>query len=376
MRGLCISLEIYCLAGYGNEQGQDGRLVDMITVIIAGGSGTRLWPLSTPDYPKHLLNLTGDRTLLQMAYDRASSIGEKIYVVTEQSHSDHVRQQLPNLPDDAFLIEPGRRGTANCIVLALDVIARTQDRDEPIAFIHSDHFVRDVEGFARSITVAGSVSSSQNEITLVGIEPTFPATGFGYIERDGVIDEQSAAYRVASFKEKPNYETAQEFIASGNYLWNCGYFVGSVNTFWNEINRSAPELETSVDKLRAIGQGPSEEYDTTYLSLDNQIIDYALSERSDHLAVVAATFDWMDIGSFKDLHDIVERDEQGNYLKGDNIYALDDENVYIRNEEAKPIAVIGLDNVIVVNTPNGILVSRKDVSYRTGEVAKSLQQTD
>lgn len=344
----------------------------MITVIIAGGSGTRLWPLSTSDYPKHLLNLTGDRTLLQMAYDRAKSVGEKIYIVTEQSHSDHVKSQLPDLPEDAVLIEPGRRGTAHCIVLALDVIARSGNKDEPIAFIHSDHFVRDVEGFTHSIHTAGTVSSKRNEITLVGIEPTFPATGFGYIERDGVIDEESGAHRVASFKEKPDYETAQEFLTSGNYLWNCGYFVGSVNTFWNEINRSAPELQVSVSKLAGVQNYPTEDYNNAYLSLDVQIIDYALSEKSDNLAVVSATFDWMDIGSFKDLHDIVERDEQGNYFKGEGIHALDVENVYIRNEESKPIAVIGLDNIVVVNTPDGILVARKDVSQRTGEVAKAL----
>ncbi len=346
----------------------------MITVIIAGGSGTRLWPLSTSDYPKHLLHLTGERTLLQMAYDRAKSVGDKIYIVTEQSHSDHVKTQLPELLDNAILIEPGRRGTAHCIVMALDVIARTQDREEPIAFIHSDHFVRDVEGFARSVHAAGKVSYDRHEITLVGVEPTFPATGFGYIERDGVIDEESGAHRVANFKEKPDYDTAQTFLASGNYLWNCGYFVGSVNTFWNEINRSAPDLQKSVESLNTVSEYPSQQYNDTYLALDTQIIDYALSERSDNLAVVSATFDWMDIGSFKDLHDIVEKDEQGNYLKGDGIHALDVENVYVRNEESKPIAVIGLDNVVVVNTPNGILVARKDVSHRTGEVAKALSE--
>lgn len=344
----------------------------MITVIIAGGSGTRLWPLSTSDYPKHLLNLTGERTLLQMAYDRAKSVGDKIYIVTEQSHSDHVKSQLPELPETSVLIEAGRRGTAHCIVMALDVIARTEDRDEPIAFIHSDHFVRDVAGFAHSVHSAGKVSYDRKEITLVGIEPTFPATGFGYIERDGVIDEDAGAYRVKSFKEKPDLDTAQEFLASGKYLWNCGYFVGSVNTFWGEIDKSAPDLQTSVDALRSVGEYPSDTYNDTYLGLDNQIIDYALSERSNNLAVVGATFDWMDIGSFKDLHDIVDKDEQGNYLKGEGIHAIDVENVYVRNEEAKPIAVIGLDNVIVVNTPNGILVARKDVSHRTGEVAKIL----
>jgi mannose-1-phosphate guanylyltransferase len=203
----------------------------MITVINAGGSGTRLWPLSTSEYPKHLLKLTGDRTLLQSAYDRAARLGDTVYVVTEASHSDHVREQLPELPDDAFLIEPGRRGTAHCIVFALDVISRKHSHDEPIAVIHSDHHIRDVEGFVRSFKIADKISTEKHAITLIGIEPTYPSTGLGYIERDGAIDAGSGAYKVESFKEKPDYETAQRYIDTGRYFWNCGYFVGSVNTF-------------------------------------------------------------------------------------------------------------------------------------------------
>jgi mannose-1-phosphate guanylyltransferase/mannose-6-phosphate isomerase len=345
----------------------------MITVIIAGGSGTRLWPLSTSSYPKQLLKLTGERTMLQTAYDRAVKLGETTYVVTEASHSDHVREQLPELPDSAFLIEPGRRGTAHCIVFALDVIARTHDKDEPVAFIHSDHYVRDTDGFARSFSVAAKTSQANNEITLIGIEPTFPATGFGYIERDNVIDADSGVYNVESFKEKPDFDTAQEYVKSGRYLWNCGYFVGSVNTFLDEMQRSAPELEKSFETLAQIETPQSDEYNQTYLLLDNQVIDIALIEKAQSLAVVAASFDWMDVGSFKDLHDAVEKDERGNYTRGEAIHAMDVENVYIRNEESKPIAVIGLDNIVVVNTPDGILISRKDVSHRTGEVAKKLQ---
>lgn len=345
----------------------------MITVIIAGGSGTRLWPLSTSNYPKQLLKLTGERTMLQTAYDRAAKLGDTVYVVTEASHSDHVREQLPELPDGAFLIEPGRRGTAHCIVFALDVIARTHGKDEPIAFIHSDHYVRDIDGFARSFSVAAKTSVANNEITLIGIEPTFPSTGFGYIERDGVIDADSGVYNVESFKEKPDFDTAQRYVESGNYLWNCGYFVGSISTFLNEMQRSAPELEASFAKLAAIETPQSDEYNQAYLALDNQVIDIALIEKAQSLAVVSASFDWMDVGSFKDLHDAVAKDEDGNYFRGEGINPIEVENVYIRNEESKPIAVIGLDNIVVVNTPDGILISRKDVSHRTGEVAKKLQ---
>jgi mannose-1-phosphate guanylyltransferase/mannose-6-phosphate isomerase len=346
----------------------------MITVIIAGGSGTRLWPLSTPEYPKHLLKLTGKRTMLQMSYDRASRLGDTIYVVTEASHCEHVRKQLPELPDSAFLIEPGRRGTAHCILFALDVIARKHNHDEPIAFIHSDHHVRDIGGFARSFAIAAKMSQAHNQITLIGIEPTFPSTGFGYIERDGVVDDIAGIYSVKSFKEKPDYKTAQAYMESGNYLWNCGYFVGSVNTFLSEMRLSAPDLYKSFQSLEEISKVGTEQYHEAYLSFDSQAIDIALIEKAKGLIVVSASFDWMDVGSFKDLHDVVPQDEWGNYFYGENIHSIDVSNVYVRNEENdKPIAVIGLDNVVVVNTLDGILVSRKDVSYRTGEIAKKLQ---
>lgn len=344
----------------------------MITVIIAGGSGTRLWPLSTPKYPKHLLKLIGERTMVQQAYDRARKLGDTVYIVTEASHSEHVRQQLPELPDDAFLIEPGRRGTANCIVYALDVVGRHHPATEPIAFIHADHHVRDSEGFARSFGVAGRISQERNEITLIGIEPTFPATGFGYIKRDGIINEDSSAYNVETFKEKPDYETAQKYVDTGNYLWNCGYFVGSVETFINEMERSALYLKANFDTLRAIPEVGGEAYNEAYLAFENQVIDTALIEKAQQLAVVSASFDWMDVGSFRDLHDVVQRDETGNYFHGEAINPIDVENIYVRNEESKPIAVIGLDNIIVVNTPDGILVARKDVSHRTGEIAKKI----
>ncbi len=346
----------------------------MITVIIAGGSGTRLWPLSTADYPKHLLKLTSDRTMLQTAFDRASKIGDTVYVVTEASHSDHVRNQLSELPEESFLIEPGRRGTAHCIIFALDYISRKHDHDEPIAFIHSDHHVRDIGGFTRSFALAAKTSMRNNQITLIGIEPTFPSTGFGYIRRNGTISASKGVFEVESFKEKPDHTTATKYVESGDYLWNCGYFVGSVKTFLDEMRLSAPDLLANFEKLTSVSDFGTEEYKKVYLSLDNQVIDIALMEKAKSLAVVSASFDWMDVGSFKDLHDVVPTDEQGNYCYGDNIHAIDVENVYIRNEEDKPIAVIGLDNIVVVNTPDGILISRKDISHRTGEVAKKLQK--
>lgn len=345
----------------------------MITVIIAGGSGTRLWPLSTPERPKQLLKLIDDRTMVQQAYDRAKRVSDTVYVVTEASHSDDLRAQLPDIEDDRFLIEPGRRGTAHCIIFALDYIARHHDSSEPVAFIHSDHNVRDVDGFAGSFGVAGSISTENNVITLIGIEPSFPSTGFGYIERGSAMDQERGVYSVQSFKEKPDYNTALSYVESGNYLWNCGYFVGSVDVFLQEMEQNAPHLYENYKKLAAMPDHGDDSYNQEYLKLDSQVIDTALIEKASRLAVVSAGFDWMDIGNFKDLHDVVTKDERGNYLKGDNIHSVDVENIYIRNEEAdKPVAVIGLDNVVVVNTKDGILVARKDVSARCGDIAKKI----
>jgi mannose-1-phosphate guanylyltransferase len=345
----------------------------MITVIIAGGSGTRLWPLSTSDYPKHLLKLIGEDSLLQSAYERAVRIGETVYVVTEASHAHHVKEQLPALPDDHFLIEPGRRGTGNCIVFALDIIARRHDQAEPIAFVHSDHHIRDVDGYVDSLLTAAKASVETGKVTLIGIEPTFPATGFGYIERDGEIGE-TGAYTIESFKEKPDFTTAQAYLNAGNYLWNCGYFVGSVETFLSEIRAVAQDLRESYDRLSRIDTPLSEVYTDTYLSFSELVIDYSLAERSRNLAVVPASFDWMDIGSFKDLHEANDSDEKGNVTKGIAVITIEGENIYVHNEEQKPVVTIGLDNIVVVNTPNGILVARKDMTQKVKDAVDQVKR--
>jgi mannose-1-phosphate guanylyltransferase len=340
----------------------------MIVVIIAGGSGSRLWPLSTPDYPKHLLKINGDsRTLLQHTYDRARGLTDKIYVVSDHSHIDHVKEQLPELPVSAFIVEPGRRGTANCIVSALVQISKVHDLDEPIASIHSDHYIRDTSGFNHSFKSATQVSKEQNKIVLIGVEPEYPATGFGYIEKDNIIDESRFVYGVKLFKEKPDYSTAQRYTASGKYLWNCGYFVGSVNTFKQKMKLFAPDLLKNYEALELAG----ENYEEIYLSFDSEAIDYSLIEKVKDLLVVPASFDWMDLGSFSDLHKAVGGDVLGNHING---YAEieDVRNSYIHNSENKPIAVIGMDNVAVINTPKGILVTRKDLSQKVGDVSKRI----
>lgn len=342
----------------------------MIVVIIAGGSGTRLWPLSTPDFPKHLLTINGDKfSLLQNTYNRAKRLTDKIYVVSEAGHIHHVREQLPELTDKAFIVEPARRGTASCIIVSLEQIGKLEDADEPIAFLAADHYIRDNTGFRQSFKVASVASQKYDRIVLVGVEPDHPATGFGYIQKDEILDEQAFIYNVDSFKEKPDYDIALEYMRSGDYLWNCGYFVGSVNTFKKAMEQFAPELYENYKKLE---QAKGEDYEKTYLAFDSISIDYALIEKVKDLLVLPASFDWMDLGSFADLSKAMPSDKTGNHINGPNVELEEVHNTFVQNYEEKPVAVIGLDNCVVINTPTGILVTRKDLSQKVGDVSKRL----
>ncbi len=341
----------------------------MIIVIIAGGSGTRLWPLSTPDYPKHLLKLNGDDlTLLQHTYERAKLLTDKIYVVSEASHIDHVKEQLPELSKDSFICEPARRGTANCIIAAIQYISTKHDNDEPIASIHADHYIRDTAGFVYSFKTAQETSIKTKRLVLVGVEPDNPSTAFGYIEKGNQIEAENFIFDVKSFKEKPDFDTAKSYLKSGNYLWNCGYFVASVNTFKEKMKTNAPELLDSLNKLDGAN---ASEYNNIYLDFENIAIDYALIEKVPDLIVVPATFDWMDLGSFSDLALAIGGDKDGNGVTG-NVEIEEVENSLIQNFDKKPLAVIGLDNIVVINSPNGILVARKDLSQKVGEVSKRI----
>jgi mannose-1-phosphate guanylyltransferase/mannose-6-phosphate isomerase len=346
----------------------------MIVVVIAGGSGTRLWPLSTSGYPKHLLKLTGERSLLQSTYDRAVKTGsDKIYIVTDGSHADHVKEQLPDLSEESFIVEPARRGTAGCIIAALARISTHQHDDEPIIFMHADHYIRDVEGFCNTVEFAAKAAKEMQRLTLLGVEPDYPATGFGYIKKAESVNDNgfSFVYEVDSFIEKPDHDTAQEYLKTGHYLWNMGYFVAPLDVFTNTMQQYAPKLYGNFQKL-VEAEGSDEAFKEAYLALENEAIDYALLELTPNLLVVPGSFDWMDLGSYKDLHEANDRDDDENHIAG-NVEKIQVQNAYIRNDEDKPIAVIGLDNIVVVNTPQGILVARKDLSQQVGEIAKKIQ---
>lgn len=345
----------------------------MIAVIIAGGMGTRLWPLSTPTYPKHLLTVNGDnQSLLQQTYQRAEQVADTVYIITEQSHAHHVSEQLPELDEANIVVEPARRGTASCMLAALVRIKQNHDANEPIFILWADHYIRDLSGFKHSISTAAAIAKREQRIVLIGIEPDYPATGFGYIEKGELYDYENFVFNVQSFKEKPEFEVAKQYVKSGNYLWNCGYFIATLSTFEDHMKRFAPELSKCYMELQSTSN--EEGFNTCYLSLDSANIDNALVEKADNLLAIPASFDWIDLGSYADLHKVTDSDEAGNHMKGKKIVIDGVENSFIQNYDDKPVAVIGLDNVVVVNTPDGILVSRKDLSQKIGEISKKVQK--
>jgi mannose-1-phosphate guanylyltransferase len=216
----------------------------MIVVIIAGGSGTRLWPLSTQNYPKHLLALTNEKSLLQNTLERVKHVTSlnKVYVVTDASHAQHVVAQMPELDKSKILVEPARRGTASCVALALSSIMKDSPDDEPVAFFWADHHVRNVDGFALSVLRAGELARETGRLVFIGIEPSYQATGLNYIEVGGALPDQHGAFALKRFTEKPDAAQAKQYIDSGKFLWNSGYLVGMRSTLMEHIRELNPGL--------------------------------------------------------------------------------------------------------------------------------------
>ena len=237
----------------------------MIALINCGGSGSRLWPLSTPEYPKHLLKVSHnpkDGTLLQETFKRVDGFVQDSYFITEAGHADEVKAQLGDVDDDHIIIEPARRGTASCLLLALDHIRERHGEDVPLLFMHADHVIHDVEGFRETIQHAAESSEDYEAITLLGLEPTYASTGFGYIEqgerKSGETEKD--VHEVAMFKEKPDRETAEQYVREGKYLWNMGYFAAPLRIFVETMERDAPTMHKQYMSL-----AETEEYRAFYL---------------------------------------------------------------------------------------------------------------
>ena len=341
----------------------------MIVVIIAGGSGTRLWPLSTTGFPKHLLALTNEKSLLQNTFERVQGLAsvDRLFVITEVSHAEHVKQQLPHILSSNIIIEPGRRGTASCVALGLAEIKARGLPNEPIFFLWADHIIRDVDSFVATILRAGQVAEHQDRVVFIGAEPNYASTKLGYIKKGSMLEGWHGVYDFAGFVEKPDKKTAESYLNGGMYLWNMGYLVAKLSVYESNMEQYSPLMDSRYKKLL------NSRSEASYLSLEAVAIEYIFSEKLQEALVIQGTFDWADVGSFGDLHDMSVQDENGNHKRGSMIELESTTNSFVRNETGIPVAVIGLDNVVVVSSPNGVLVTNKNFDQRVGAVAKRLQ---
>lgn len=336
----------------------------MVIAIIAGGQGTRLWPLSQPEMPKHLLSLVNDKSLLQNTYDRVSGLTKNIFIITEQSHAQHIKQHLPNVPEDQILIEPARRGTASCVLLMLAELSNRGLEQEDMVFLHADHHIDDSSTFQETIEVAIKSGQMHSAITLIGLIPDYPATGFGYIKLGSEANSINGhpVHHVDAFVEKPSLQVARQYVRSKQYLWNLGLFAAPYHVFVTAIKHTAPEMYKQYLSLK--NSKSKSGFKKAYLALTNQAIDTALIEKLQDLYVVPGSFDWTDIGSFRDLHELLKNGES-NVAKGD-VKQLDCRETLVL-AHGKPVITIGLDNVVVIDSPNGLLVCHKDSTQRIKE---------
>ena len=355
----------------------------IIPVIMSGGSGTRLWPVSREGHPKPFMRLPDGQSLLGKTYQRAAALspqGGTILTVTNREHyfasKDHFAEAKLAHHRAHFLLEPEGRNTAPAIAVAAQAIAREHGEDAIMVVMAADHLIQDLQAFKQATEHAARLAE-QGHLVTYGIQPTAPETGFGYIEAGTSLDAEGAS-RVARFVEKPDLATAQEYLRSGRFLWNSGMFCFSVRSILRELGKHAPEIVQLAEEC--IEQSPAQDsasgamrelQASTFTALPDISIDYAVMEHSDNVAVVPASFDWSDIGSWNALSQLVEPDAAQNRVQGDAVL-VDTRNTFVLSE-SRLVAAVGLDDLIVIETADAVLVAKADQAQEVRQVAKQLK---
>jgi mannose-1-phosphate guanylyltransferase len=346
-------------------------------VIPAGGSGTRLWPLSRSTRPKFLLPLLGQQSLLQQTFDRLLRLTDPhhIVVVCGPAHVAAIARQLPDLPSGNIIVEPAPNGTGPALALATALIAR-QDPDAIMGSFAADHDVTEPESFENAVRTAIAAARGGDLVT-IGLNPTRPETGYGYIERTDTVLIETAigtAYRAARFIEKPDLETAESYLEAGTFLWNAAMFTWQVGTLLRELERQQPEIFEGVQTIANAWDSRLRERVTasTWPTLPNITIDHGIMEHAEHVAVVPAEMGWSDVGDWNGLGEMIEQDALGNSVKGD-LLQIDTTNSVIWSETGRMVAMVGLDNIIVVDTDDALLVIDRNKSQDVRQVVDRLK---
>lgn len=347
--------------------------------IMAGGSGSRLWPLSRNNYTKQFLTMAGDRSFLQMTYDRIKDIfpNDKIFIITNKKFEEIVKNQLPEIPLQNIILEPVMRDTGPAICLAANIINKI-DPLGTLGTIGADHYLTDNPSFHQSIETAFIFSQKHPEgIVTIGINPTSPDTGYGYIEMSEPIDKvnKSIIFTVNSFKEKPDLDTAKKFLQNWKYLWNANYFIFNAKYLIDQFDKYLPDSSIVIkDIVKSYGNKDfKEKLYKNFEKCEKIAIDYAIMEKSKEIYVLPATFDnWIDIGNWKTMKDILTVNENQNYSNTSMHVDYESTNLMVHSDNKNLlIATLGLKDIVIISTKDALFISRNSRSH---EIKKLLEK--
>lgn len=340
-------------------------LPPFIPVILAGGKGERFWPLSRIHRPKQFLCLDGsDRSLLQATADRLLPLvggWEHIWVITAAHLEAGIKDQLPELPAANLLVEPEGRDTAPAVAWATLELSNRYGKGAIAGFFPADHWIGDLKAYHHTLTAAAAVATTQQGIVTLGIHPSYPATGYGYIEQGTALTAHPTAYTVARFTEKPDHATAQDFLATGRFSWNSGMFIFPVQVMLTELHRYAPDL---MARLTATGVA-------AYPTLTKLSIDYAVMEHTECAYVMPADFGWDDLGDWNAIERLLKQPDQPNVELGAHVGLDTGGSIIYTSDRQEVVVTIGLEDVVIVRDGNATLIARKD---RTQDIKAVLQQ--
>lgn len=349
---------------------------DYYAVVMAGGGGTRFWPRSRRLTPKQLLPITSERTLIQETVARLNRDcpAERTLIITNAALSESTRSQLPEIPQENIIAEPFGRNTAPCIGLAaLMAHVRSGEKDPVVGMFAADHDIHPLDAFSHSIRKAVSIAAHGDAIVTIGILPTFPATGYGYIRRGAPLSEDlPGAFTVDAFIEKPAFRTAENFLATGDYLWNAGLFFFRASVTLEEIRRQQPEMFALLEKIRPAIGTPNEAavLAEAYAEMPSMSFDHAIMEDAQKSCVVESSFLWDDVGSWLALERHLPKSEEGNAVKGDAMF-LDSRQCTV--DSKRFVALVGVEDLIVVETEDAILICDR---HRAEDVRAIVEKLD
>jgi mannose-1-phosphate guanylyltransferase len=344
---------------------------------MAGGIGSRFWPMSRTNFPKQFLDiLNTGRTLIQATFDRFATFipVENIYIVTADAYRDIVKQQLPDIPEENILCEPSRKNTAPCIAYVSYKLAQLNP-DANLICAPADHLILDVEAFKQTCLSALEFTNNIKALLTLGITPTNPNTGYGYIQFEPLA-VSSNVYKVKTFTEKPDRDLAKTFVASGDFLWNAGIFVWQVRNIVKAFEQLLPELHEMFDAEKAHYNTPQEKeaIDRIYPQCVNISIDYGIMEKADNVYVIPSSFGWSDLGTWASAYETIEKDYLDNAVAGNQVMIFDATKNMIHADNKKLIVVQGLEDYIIVDTKDVLLICQKDKEQEIKEYVAEVKR--